>query len=82
MDFVFVCVDSGEAKKLIIEKLEEFDIPFVDVGMGVRLGRRDAGRRRAGHDEHAAAGAIIFAAAFPSRISATTSTTVISRSPT
>lgn len=37
MGFVFVCVDSGESKKLIIRKLEEFDVPFVDVGMGVRL---------------------------------------------
>jgi hypothetical protein len=37
MDFVFVCVDDGESKKLIVEKLEEFGVPFVDVGMGVRL---------------------------------------------
>lgn len=35
MDFVFVCIDSGEAKKLIVEKLEADGIPFVDVGMGV-----------------------------------------------
>jgi hypothetical protein len=37
MDFVFVCLDKGEPKKLIVEKLEEFDIPFVDVGMGLDL---------------------------------------------
>ena len=37
MDFVFICVDKGEAKRPIIEKLEEFGIPFVDVGMGVDL---------------------------------------------
>ena len=37
MDFVFVCVDDGESKKLIVEKLEEFGVPFIDVGMGVRL---------------------------------------------
>ena len=37
MDFVFVCVDRGEAKRPIIEKLEEFGIPFIDVGMGVDL---------------------------------------------
>lgn len=37
MDFVFLCVDDGESKKLIVEKLEEFGVPFVDVGMGVRL---------------------------------------------
>ena len=37
MDFVFLCMDSGESKKLIVEKLEEFGVPFIDVGMGVRL---------------------------------------------
>jgi len=37
MDFVFVCVDSGESKRLIVEKLEEFGVPFIDVGMGVQL---------------------------------------------
>lgn len=34
-DFVFVAIDSGRAKRLIIAKLEELGIPFVDVGMGV-----------------------------------------------
>ncbi len=33
--FVFLCLDRGGPKKLIIEKLEELGIPFVDVGMGV-----------------------------------------------
>jgi hypothetical protein len=37
MVFVFLCLDRGGAKKFIIEKLEEFGIPFVDVGMGVYL---------------------------------------------
>ncbi len=37
MDFVFACVDSGESKKLIVEALEEFGVPFIDVGLGVRL---------------------------------------------
>ncbi len=36
-DFVFVCVDDGESKKLLVKKLEELDVPFVDVGMGVQL---------------------------------------------
>lgn len=35
MDFVFLCIDTGHAKKLIINKLEEFRISFVDVGMGI-----------------------------------------------
>ncbi len=37
MDFVFLCLDRGVAKKLIIEKLECFGLPFVDVGMGVNV---------------------------------------------
>lgn len=37
MDFVFVCLDKGEPKKLIVQKLEEFNIPFTDVGMGIQL---------------------------------------------
>lgn len=35
MDFAFVCIDQGSDKKMIIAKLEEFGIPFVDVGMGI-----------------------------------------------
>ncbi len=34
-DFVFICIDDGPAKKLIIEKLEAFGRLFVDVGMGI-----------------------------------------------
>ena len=35
MDFVFVCIDAGGAKQTIFEKLEEYGVPFIDVGMGV-----------------------------------------------
>jgi hypothetical protein len=35
MKFVFLCLDRGEPKKMIAEKLEEFGLPFIDVGMGV-----------------------------------------------
>jgi hypothetical protein len=35
MRFVFLCMDGGSVKKLIIEKLEQFSIPFIDVGMGL-----------------------------------------------
>jgi hypothetical protein len=38
MDFVFLCLDQGTAKKLVVEKLEEFGVSFVDVGMGVYMG--------------------------------------------
>jgi Domain of unknown function (DUF6791)/ThiF family len=61
MTFVFLCIDPGPYKKAIIEKLEEFDIPFIDVGIGLYRrgdslggqlrvttslpGRRDSARR-------------------------------------
>jgi ThiF family len=37
MDFVFLSFDRGTSKKLIIACLQEFAVPFVDVGMGVYL---------------------------------------------
>lgn len=36
IDFVFICIDSGESKKIIINKLAEKKIPFIDSGIGVR----------------------------------------------
>lgn len=35
MDFVFLSLDQGKPKQLAVEKLVEFGVPFVDVGMGV-----------------------------------------------
>jgi hypothetical protein len=35
MDFVFIAADSGKAKRLLANKLEEWGIPFIDVGMGL-----------------------------------------------
>jgi hypothetical protein len=35
MEFIFLCLDNGAARKIIIEKLEEWGIPFIYVGMGV-----------------------------------------------
>lgn len=35
VDFVFLCLDRGKAKKVIINALVEKGIPFVDVGMGI-----------------------------------------------
>jgi hypothetical protein len=37
MDFVFLCIDTGPDKQAVVESLEEWGIPFVDVGMGLRL---------------------------------------------
>lgn len=35
--FVFICIDSGEGKRVILENLETFGIKFIDVGMGIYL---------------------------------------------
>ena len=43
MDFVFLSLDRGEAKKLIVERLEEYRIPFIDVGMGLYIGEGSLG---------------------------------------
>ena len=37
MDFVFVCIDQGSSKKVILDTLEESRRPFVDVGMGIHV---------------------------------------------
>lgn len=37
MDFVFICIDDGPSRKMIVGKLEEFGIAFIDVGMGIYL---------------------------------------------
>lgn len=35
MTFVFIAMDAGPAKRVVIEALVEFGVPFVDVGVGV-----------------------------------------------
>ena len=35
MNFVFLALDDGEAKRLVVEALEHHNVPFIDVGMGV-----------------------------------------------
>ncbi len=37
VDFVFMCLDKGTVKEVIIDKLEELGISFIDVGMGVEI---------------------------------------------
>lgn len=34
-DFVFLAMDASPRKKFILQKLEEFGVPFVDAGMGI-----------------------------------------------
>jgi hypothetical protein len=36
MDFVFVCMDDGPAKRVIVDALDETDVDFIEVGMGLQ----------------------------------------------
>ena len=42
VQFAFVSVDAEKGRKFVVEKLEEFGIPFIDVGMGVFIGDGEA----------------------------------------
>lgn len=35
MDFVFLAAELGKLRMFVAEKLEEYEVPFIDVGMGV-----------------------------------------------
>ena len=35
--FAFLCMNAGEAKRLVVEKLEALGVSFIDVGMGLEL---------------------------------------------
>jgi Dinucleotide-utilizing enzymes involved in molybdopterin and thiamine biosynthesis family 2 len=35
MDCVFLCMDSGPGKRLIVDSLAKANVPFIDVGMGL-----------------------------------------------
>lgn len=35
--FAFISMDAGDAKRIVVEKLEQLNVPFVDVGMGLEL---------------------------------------------
>ena len=37
LDFVFLCMDTGPAKKLIVDALHASATPFIDTGMGVKI---------------------------------------------
>ncbi|MGD9689132.1 MAG: ThiF family adenylyltransferase [Phycisphaerales bacterium] len=43
MAFVFICMDDGPAKKLVVERLHHANVPFVDAGMGVYVGASGLG---------------------------------------
>lgn len=37
LDFVFICVDDADARRVIVEFLEPTCVPFIDVGMGIEV---------------------------------------------
>lgn len=37
LDFVFLSMDGGPAKQFIVQRLQEWGVPFIDVGMGLEL---------------------------------------------
>lgn len=37
LNFIFICLDKSDIKKIIFNNLEEFGISFVDVGMGIEV---------------------------------------------
>jgi molybdopterin/thiamine biosynthesis adenylyltransferase len=37
LDFVFLCLDAGDAKRLVVDKLVASATPFIETGMGVIL---------------------------------------------
>jgi molybdopterin/thiamine biosynthesis adenylyltransferase len=43
MDFVFVAVDSGPARRLICQHLQKAGIPFIDVGMDLQMNHEAIG---------------------------------------
>jgi len=43
MNFVFIAMEAGVAKKAVVERLLERGIPFIDVGMGVYLAGDEIG---------------------------------------
>ncbi len=36
LSFAFICIDEGKSKRIIINKLLESGIPFIDVGVGIQ----------------------------------------------
>jgi hypothetical protein len=37
LSYVFICIDSNRARSIIISKLKEFGVTFIDVGLGVNV---------------------------------------------
>jgi hypothetical protein len=37
MSFIFICINVGTTKRIIVDTLVQRGVPFVDVGMGVNI---------------------------------------------
>lgn len=37
LSYVFICIDSNSARSMIISRLRDFGVPFIDVGLGVNI---------------------------------------------
>lgn len=37
LSFVFLCIDSNSARGMIMSRLKAFEVPFIDVGLGVEI---------------------------------------------
>lgn len=38
LSYVFICVDKNDVRGLLMSKLTAFNVPFIDVGLGVNIG--------------------------------------------
>jgi hypothetical protein len=56
MDFVFIAIDDGPSRQLIVAALEEYGVSFVDVGMGLYVADAVGGQLRVscGQSDHPA----------------------------
>jgi uncharacterized protein DUF6791/ThiF family protein len=37
LDFVFICVDDADTRRLMVDALDSSSVPFIDVGMGIEV---------------------------------------------
>lgn len=65
MDFVFLAMDSGEDKKVIVDRLSASPVPFIDTGIGLLNGANGLGglvrvtTSLLGHRDHVGEGGLI-----------------------
>jgi hypothetical protein len=40
LDFIFICIDNGFSRKLIVDELRARSVPFIDVGLDVQISKQ------------------------------------------